>query len=104
MFSAFPSLLAQSAPAGGNSVGLFMIVAVFAIFYFLLILPAQRRQRRMQQMHRALKNGDRVITTGGLRGTIVSVKEDSIHLRIPPDKLKMEVMRSAVTQVEGQDK
>lgn len=104
MLIASLSLLAQPAPTGGNSIGLFMIVAVFAIFYFLLILPTQRRQKKVQQMHRSLKNGDRVITSGGIRGTIVSIKEDSIHLRIPPDQLKIEVLRSAVAQVEGQEK
>jgi len=105
LFTALISLVAaEPAPAAGNSIGLLMIVAVFAIFYFLLILPAQRRQRRVQKMHAALKNGDRVVTTGGIRGTIVSIKNDSIHLRVPPDQLKMEVLRSAVAHVEGEEK
>lgn len=86
--------------AEGNSVGLLMIVAVFAIFYFLLILPTQRRQKKVRQMHQALKAGDRVITTGGIHGTVVSVRDNFIHLRVPPDQLKLEVLRSAVAQVE----
>ena len=80
-----------------------MIVAVFAIFYFLLIMPVQRRQKKMQKMVRELKTGDRVITSGGLRGTIVSLKEDSLQLRIPPDQVKLELVRSAVAHVISED-
>jgi len=76
-----------------------MILAVFAIFYFLLIMPVQRRQKRMQKMLRELKTGDRVITSGGLRGTIVSLKDDSLQLRIAPDQIKLEFVRAAVAQV-----
>lgn len=79
--------------------GLLLILAVFAIFYFLLIMPVQRRQKKVQKMLRELKTGDRVITSGGLRGTIVSLKEDSLQLRIAPDQVKLEFVRSAVAHV-----
>lgn len=95
-------LFAAPSPAGGNSVGLLMIVAVFAIFYFLLILPTQRRQKKVRLMHQALKAGDRVITTGGIHGTVVSVRDNFIHLRVPPDQHKLEVLRSAVAQIEAE--
>lgn len=90
---------AQAPAAGGGSLGLVMILAVFAIFYFLLIMPVQRRQKRVQKMLRELKTGDRVITSGGMRGTIVSIKEDSLLLRVPPDQVKLEFVRSAVAHV-----
>jgi preprotein translocase subunit YajC len=45
----------------------------------------------------ALKNGDKIVTTGGIRGTIISVKDDAVQLRVPPDNLRIEVARSAVT-------
>lgn len=93
------ALWIQAAPAGGGSLGLVMILAVFAIFYFLLIMPVQRRQKRVQKMHRELKTGDRVITSGGIRGTIVSLKDDSLYLQIGPDRVKLEFVRSAVAQV-----
>ena len=93
------ALIQAAAPGGSSSLGLFMILAVFAIFYFLLIMPVQRRQKRMQKMIGELKTGDRVITTGGLRGTIVSLKDDSLQLRIAPDGVKLELVRSAVAQV-----
>lgn len=89
----------QASPAGGSNLGLLMILAVFAIFYFLLIMPVQRRQKRVQKMIRELKVGDRVITSGGIRGTIVSLKDDSLQLRVAPDQTKLEFVRSAVAQV-----
>ena len=74
-------------------------VLIFAIFYFLLIMPQQRRQKKWQRMLGELKTGDKVVTSGGLRGTIVALKDDSIHLRVPPDNLRLEVTRSSVASV-----
>lgn len=73
------------------------LIAIFAIFYVMLILPQQKRQKKWQQMLSALKNGDKVVTSGGIRGTIISVKDDAVQLRVPPDNLRIEVARSAVT-------
>jgi preprotein translocase subunit YajC len=64
-----------------------MLVFIFAIFYFLLIMPQQRKQKKWQAMLSALKTGDKVTTSGGLRGTIISLKEDALTLRVPPDNL-----------------
>lgn len=75
-------------------------VLIFVIFYFLLFLPTQRKQRQQREMLDGLKTGDRVVTTGGLRGTIVSVKEDCLHLRVPPQDIRLEIVRSAVASVE----
>ena len=73
---------------------------VFAIFYFLLILPTQKRQKKQKEMLDHLKSGDRVVTTGGLRGTIVSLKDDTLHIRVPPQDVRLEIVRSAVASVE----
>lgn len=104
--SPLSALYLQTAPAGSSNLGLLMILAVFAIFYFLLIMPVQRRQKKIRQMHSELKAGDRVITQGGLRGTIISVKDDSLLLKVAPDSLKLEFVRSAVAQVltSGEEK
>ena len=76
-----------------------MLVFIFAIFYFLLIMPQQRRQKKWQAMLSALKTGDKITTSGGLRGTIMSLKDDSLILRVPPDNLKLEVSRGSVVSV-----
>lgn len=75
------------------------LVFIFVIFYFLLILPQQRRQKKWQAMLNDLKTGDKVITSGGLRGTIIALRDDSLHLRVPPDNLRIEVARSAIASV-----
>ncbi len=78
---------------------LLLPVVIIAVFYFLLILPQQRRQKKWQKMLGELKTGDRVITSGGMRGTVVALRDDYLHLRIPPDNLRIEVQRAAVVSV-----
>lgn len=79
------------------------LVIIMGIFYVLLILPAQRRQKKTQEMINALKNGDKVVTTGGLLGTIVGIEGDSVQLRIA-DQVKVKVLRSAVTGLQPDGK
>lgn len=93
----FALLLADPGALGGV-LGFLPIIFIFVIFYFLLILPTQRRQKKTQHMLAALKTGDRVLTSGGIRGTIISLKDDVVQLRVPPDNLKIEFLRSAVAQ------
>jgi preprotein translocase subunit YajC len=89
---------------GGSSVALLVpVVGMFAVFYFLLILPQQRRQKKWQAMLAELKTGDKVVTSGGLRGTIFSIKDDALVLRVPPDNLKLEVSRGSIVTVTTQD-
>lgn len=78
---------------------LVMFVPMIALFYFFLILPQQRRQKKWQAVVDALKTGDKVTTTGGLRGTIIALKDDAIHLRVPPDNLRVEVTKASVVHV-----
>jgi len=80
-----------------------MMVFIFAIFYFVLILPQQRRQKKWQQMLGELKTGDKVTTNGGIRGTIIALRDDAVHLRVPPDNLKIEVVRSAIASVQAEE-
>jgi preprotein translocase subunit YajC len=93
-------VLWQTDGAGGSLLGLLPIVAIFVVFYFLLILPNQKRQKKLQQMLADLKNGDRVTTSGGIRGTIVGIKDEYIVLRVPPEQVKLEMLRSAVSSVQ----
>ena len=89
----------QGSGSGFGLLGLAPLLFIFAIFYFLLIMPQQRRQKKWQAMLGELKTGDKVATSGGLRGTIMSIKEDVIVLRVPPDNLKLEVTRASVVSV-----
>lgn len=98
-------LLFQGQQGGSSWVALAPILFIFVIFYFLLILPQQRRQKKWQAMLGELKTGDRVLTSGGIRGTIIALRDDFIHLRVPPDNLRIEVARSAVVSVgQGEEK
>jgi preprotein translocase subunit YajC len=91
---------------GGGSMGwlgIAPLIFIFAVFYFLLILPQQRRQKKWQAMLDQLKTGDKITTSGGLRGTIMALKDDSIHLRVPPNNLVLEVTKASVAQVTTAD-
>jgi preprotein translocase subunit YajC len=83
--------------------GILPIVLIMVIFYVLLILPAQKRQKKITQMLSELKNGDKVITTGGVFGTIVGIEDDAIQLRIA-DQVKIKVLRSAVGGLQPENK
>ena len=86
-------------PGGSSLLTIAPLLFIFAIFYFLLIMPQQRRQKKWQAMLSELKTGDKITTSGGLRGTIMSLKDDSLILRVPPDNLKLEVSRGSVVSV-----
>ena len=99
IYSVLPVLQAQ--PAGGGEQLLFPLVTfglIAAIMYFLIIRPQNKRQKEQQKMIDALKKGDRVATIGGIRGTIVGLKEDTIVLKVD-DNVKLEFSRSSVSSV-----
>jgi preprotein translocase subunit YajC len=93
------ALLLQSQGGAGGALMWLPLILIFAIFYFLLIMPQQRRQKKWQGMLESLKAGDKVTTSGGLRGTILSLKDDAVVLRVPPDNLKVEVTRSSIVSL-----
>jgi preprotein translocase subunit YajC len=97
------ALFMQSAGPGSTIGMLFPIILMVAVFYFLLLAPQQRRQKKWQAMVNELKTGDKVITNGGLRGTIISIKDDAVQLRVPPDNLRLEVARSSIASVAKQE-
>ncbi len=83
-----------------TGIGTFLpFLLIIVVFYFLLIRPQQKRQQKWQQMLGNLKTGDRITTTGGIRGTILAIKDDSIQLRVPPDNLRIEVVKTAIASV-----
>ncbi len=75
------------------------ILLFIPLLYLLMIRPQQKKQKQWQQMLNSIKSGDRITTAGGIRGTILSIKDDSIVIRVPPDNLKLEVAKSAIASV-----
>lgn len=107
--SALPALAAQAQTPGSGPASFFglgnplvLMVVTFAIFYFLLIAPARKRQKQLQQTINALKSGDKVVTTGGILGTVVAVTDRIIQLKIS-DQVKIDVLKSAIAGLQGED-
>jgi preprotein translocase subunit YajC len=78
-------------------------ILIIIVFYLFLIRPGQTRQKKWQEMLSKLKSGDKVTTTGGLRGIVISVKDDVVQLRLAPDNLRLEVVKSAIATVTTND-
>ena len=98
-------LQAAGSPAASSSFlsGVIPIVLMIAIFYFLVFMPMRRQQSKQKQMIKALQNGQTVLTSGGIVGTVVAVNDDTLILRVKPDNLKIQVARSAVTSLVNAD-
>ena len=90
----------QSGVGGLGSIGsLALPILFFVVLYFLMIAPNQKKQKKWQEMLGQLKTGDRVTTNGGLRGTVLTVKDDVVVLRVQPDGVKLEFVKSAIAAV-----
>ena len=96
-------VLAMAQPQGAPSplVQLMPVVLVMAIFFFLVILPMRRRQTKVQEFLAALKVGDKVITSGGIFGTITKVEEQALQLQIA-NNVRVDVSRNAIVGYQGQ--
>ena len=79
-----------------------MMIIVMGIFYVMLILPQQRQRKKVQAMLQALKNGDKVITSSGIYGTVNGIDGDTVILKIA-DQVKIRIARSAIAQVEASE-
>jgi preprotein translocase subunit YajC len=88
--------------AGGN-LPMLLPLLLIPVLYFVMIRPQQKRQKEWQAMLGGIKAGDRVTTAGGIRGIIVSLKDDVIVIRVAPDNIKMEVAKNAIASVTTQD-
>ena len=73
------------------------------VLYLVMIRPQQKRQKQWQQMLAGIKPGDRITTSGGIRGIILSIKDDGIIIRVAPDNIKLEVAKSAIASVTTQE-
>jgi len=91
-------LIALQGTPGSGLPGLVLFLPLILLFVY-MFYSQNRKQKKCQSLLGSLKTGDKVVTSGGLRGTIVALKDDSVHLRVPPDNLRLEVTRSSVVSV-----
>ena len=87
----------------GSGYTMLPILLVIPVLYLLMIRPQQKRQKQWQAMLAAIKAGDRVTTAGGIRGVILSIKDDVIVIRVAPDGIKLEVSKNAIAAVTTAD-
>jgi preprotein translocase subunit YajC len=98
-------LVAMAQPAQPNQsiwVSLMPIALMIGIFYFIVMMPMRRRQKKIQEFQNGLKVGDRVITTSGIYGAITKIDEKSVQIQIA-DKVRIEVARAAVGGMQGEE-
>jgi preprotein translocase subunit YajC len=95
-------LLQQQTQAPGSLISFLPLVLILGIFYLIVFLPARRRQKKLQEMIDNLKAGDKVVTSGGIYGTIVGFKDDRIQLRVA-ENVKIELSRNAVTALQSSE-
>jgi preprotein translocase subunit YajC len=96
--------LAGSAPQSGEPnpmASLVLMVVIFSIFYFVLIMPMRSKQKKLEQLIKGIKPGDKVVITPGIFGTVVAVEEDSFQVRVD-EKTKLKVLKSAIAGLQGQ--
>ena len=102
---AWPNLLAMGTPAQGQPslwVQFIPFLLVLAIFYFIILLPMKKRQQKVAAFLDALKVGDRVITSGGIYGSVTKLNEQSLQLQIA-NNVRIEVARTAIVGYQGQE-
>ncbi len=95
-------LFQQQTQAPGGIISFLPLILILGIFSLIVFPPARRRQKKLQMMIDNLKAGDKVITSGGIYGTIVGFKDDRIQLRVA-ENVKIELSRSAVTALQGSE-
>ena len=89
-----------AAPAGGMASPLIMMVLMFAIFYFMLIRPENKRKKEAEQMRSSVRTGDKIVTIGGIVGTVVNVKESRIVIETGADQVRIELEKWAISSNE----
>jgi len=97
------AVFAMAAPPEGASGWLQFVpfILVIGIFYFIILMPMQRKQKKVQEFQQSLKVGDRVITTGGIHGQITKISDEAVQLQIA-DKVRIDIARAAIGGYQGQ--
>ena len=92
--------LTEAAGTAGMSSSIIMLVAMLAIFYFMLIRPENKRKKEAEQMRNSVKTGDKIVTIGGITGTVVNVKDTKIVLETSADQVRIELEKWAISSNE----
>ena len=96
--------LQQQPPAANPIINFLPLVFIVAIFYFLVFMPMQKQKKQQSAMLAGLQAGNDVVTTGGIVGTIVSVAQDTLIVRVKPDNIKLQITRAAVASLVKPEK
>jgi preprotein translocase subunit YajC len=102
MYSLLVAMGTPQGPGVNPYVQLIPIALVFAIFYFIILLPTKQKQKKLQAFLDALKVGDRVVTNGGIYGSVTKVNGNTVHLQIA-DKVRIELSKNAIVGYQGQE-
>ena len=86
--------------AAGMGSSMIMLIAMLGVFYFMLIRPENKRKKEAEQMRSSVKNGDKIVTIGGICGTVVNVKEDKIVIETGADQVRVEFAKWAISSNE----
>jgi preprotein translocase subunit YajC len=98
------AMILQASSGGGFGGFLIPLGLMFAIMYFMVIMPQQRQRKKMQEMLGALKTGDKIVTSGGIYGTVNGIDGDSVILKISSEpQVKIRIARAAIAQVEASE-
>jgi len=97
------AMQASPGAAGGGLITLLPLLLI-PVLYLMVFRPQQKRQKQWQEMLTSLKTGDRITTSGGLRGIILNIKDDVIVIRVAPDNIKLEVAKNAIASVTTEEK
>ena len=89
----------QPTPAANPIMNLFPLILIFVIFYFLLIRPQKKQEKEHQKLLKALDKNDQVVTSGGIHGTIVNVKDKTVTLRVD-ENVKIEIEKNCISVVQ----
>jgi preprotein translocase subunit YajC len=102
MYSLVLAMGTPQGPGVNPYVQLIPIALVFAIFYFIILLPTKQKQKKLQSFLDALKVGDRVVTNGGIYGSVTKVNGNTVQLQIA-DKVRIELAKNAIVGYQGQE-
>ena len=97
------AMFAAAPAGGGSSIPMLLPLLLIPVLYLVMIRPQQKKQKQWQQMLGSIKAGDRVTTAGGIRGIIISIKDDVIIIKVAPDGIKMEVAKTAIASVTTEE-